>query len=281
MKERLFKIGEVSRLFGISVEMLRYYEKIGILDPEHVEGKSGYRYYGTRQFEVLNTIRYLRELDMPLEEIAEFLMDRDVSVIRRKLEKHREIIHEKKEELEKIEKKIDNRLRTLDVAEHSRLGKIKMENVKAGRIVRMKGSVSLSSYLDLEKPIRILDSCDNRTVIFLGKVGVGISPEHLAANEFSKYDYVFIMLDDEDEFAGGLEHLPAERCVSVVFRGSHESAPEQYVRLNEYMAEHGLEPTDHSREITLIDEGLTSDRNKFVTEIKIPVKKIGKKVCPK
>lgn len=71
--------------------------------------------------------------------------------------------------------------------------------------------------------------------------------------------------------------MPAERCLSVVFRGSHESAPEQYVRLNEYMAEHELEPTDHSRGITLIDEGLTSDRGKFVTEIKIPVKRIGKR----
>lgn len=60
MKERLFRIGEVSRLFGVSVETLRHYEKLGMLIPEHVEGKSGYRYYGTRQFEALNTIKYLR-----------------------------------------------------------------------------------------------------------------------------------------------------------------------------------------------------------------------------
>ena len=36
-------------------------------------GFSGYRYYGTEQFEALNTIRYLRALDMPLPEIEDFL----------------------------------------------------------------------------------------------------------------------------------------------------------------------------------------------------------------
>ena len=87
------------------------------------------------------------------------------------------------------------------------------------------------------------------------------------------YDSVFLLLDDEEEFAGDIESVPAERCVSVKFKGSHESAPEQYDRLNKYMREHNLVPAGHSREVTLVDEGLTSDHDKFVTEIKIPVKK--------
>ncbi len=32
---------------------------------------------------------------------------------------------------------------------------------------------------------------ESEAVIFLGKVGVGISAEHLAAGEFSKYDGIF------------------------------------------------------------------------------------------
>lgn len=41
----------------------------------------------------------------------------------------------------------------------------------------------------------------------------------------------------------------------------------------DYMQAHGLEIAGFSREITLIDYGLTSDLDKFVTEISIPVKK--------
>ena len=70
---KLFQIGDMAKLFHISVSSLRYYESLGLLTPERVDPDTGYRYYSVRQFEVLNTIRYLRELDMPLPEISDFL----------------------------------------------------------------------------------------------------------------------------------------------------------------------------------------------------------------
>lgn len=65
----LFPIGEVAKMFRVSVGTLRHYEKIGLLAPEFVAPDTGYRYYSTRQLECLNTIRYLRVLEMPLEQI--------------------------------------------------------------------------------------------------------------------------------------------------------------------------------------------------------------------
>ena len=53
-RKNLFPIGEVSKLFHISVSSLRHYEHIGLLTPEYISSDSGYRYYGTEQFEVLN-----------------------------------------------------------------------------------------------------------------------------------------------------------------------------------------------------------------------------------
>ena len=85
-RKNLFPIGEVSKLFHISVSSLRHYENIGLLTPEYISPDSGYRYYGTEQFEVLNTIRYLRALDMPLTEIEDFLKNRGNQPDRRKAE---------------------------------------------------------------------------------------------------------------------------------------------------------------------------------------------------
>ena len=73
MKNELFQIGEIARLFHVSVSTLRHYDRIGLLSPEYTDPDSGYRYYSTRQFECLNTIRYLRELDIPLEQIGQFI----------------------------------------------------------------------------------------------------------------------------------------------------------------------------------------------------------------
>lgn len=55
------------------------------------------------------------------------------------------------------------------------------------------------------------------------------------------------------------------------FRGHHLQSLEQYRRLAQYMQANGREICGFSREITIIDQGLTSDTEKFVTEITIPV----------
>lgn len=71
MAEReLFQIGEVARMYHLSVGTLRHYERIGLLAPERTDPATGYRYYSARQLEQLTSIRYLRALDMPLEEIT-------------------------------------------------------------------------------------------------------------------------------------------------------------------------------------------------------------------
>ena len=67
---QLYSIGEVASLFHLSVSSLRHYEALGLITPEYVAPDTDYRYFSPRQFEPLNTIRYLRALDMPLREIA-------------------------------------------------------------------------------------------------------------------------------------------------------------------------------------------------------------------
>lgn len=41
-RKNLFPIGEVSKLFHISVSSLRHYENIGLLTPEYISPDSGY-----------------------------------------------------------------------------------------------------------------------------------------------------------------------------------------------------------------------------------------------
>ena len=53
---------------------------------------------------------------------------------------------------------------------------------------------------------------------------------------------------------------------------SHLQSPERYRRLMDYIRANHLQPDGFSREITLIDYGLTNDPEKFVTEITIPVR---------
>jgi len=267
----LFQIGEVAKLFHISVGSLRHYEQAGLLTPQYIDPDSGYRYYSTQQFEVLNTIRYLRVLDMPLDQIAEFLQNRDIDVIEEKMARQKQAVIEKQRELKSIERKIDHRLRQLHDARNAELDVVGVEDAPACRLVLMRDSLKPSGWLDLENPIRQLAAEQKTAVVFLGKVGVGISKENLTAGHFDQYDYIFLLLDEEDAYEGRAEIFPAGKCMAVRFCGSHSEAPAYYKRLAAYAAAHNLAISGFSREITMIDYGITNDRSKFVTEIRIPV----------
>lgn len=273
-KKELFQIGEIARLFHISVGTLRHYEKIGLLQPEYIDIHTGYRYYSTQQFECLNTIRYLRVLDTPLEQISVFLNNKNIDSIRQVLENQKLEISKKMNELEIIEKKIDNRLLQLESAVASEFDIIKIVNIPTKRIVWIRNSLSIKNHLDLEFSIRQLELHQNKALVFLGKVGVGISKEHLENGEYETYDRVFLILDEEDTYNGEITEIPENTSVVIRYCGSHKDAPKQYAKLVKYICENGFEVAGFSSEITMIDYAYTNDIDKFVTEIQIPIKKI-------
>lgn len=58
--EPFFSIGEMAKKSQLSIQRLRYYDKIGLLVPAFTDPTSGYRYYKTAQEEQLNLIQALQ-----------------------------------------------------------------------------------------------------------------------------------------------------------------------------------------------------------------------------
>ncbi|HEX3899500.1 MAG TPA: MerR family transcriptional regulator [Mycobacteriales bacterium] len=66
-------IGEFAELTHLSVRTLRRYHESGLLEPATVDPSSGYRYYASSQIPTAQVIHRLRELDVPLVEVAEII----------------------------------------------------------------------------------------------------------------------------------------------------------------------------------------------------------------
>lgn len=267
----IFQIGEVARLFHISISILRHYDKIGLLKPEYTDPDTGYRYYSARQFECLNTIRYLRALDMPLDQISRFLQNREIDTIHDLLLTQKEEVRRRQEELKIIERKIDNRLAQITDALSSTLDEISLCTKPARRIASIRKKISPKNYLDLEFSIRQLEKSEKHASTFLGKIGIGLFPEHLKQRQFQPYDMVFLLLDEEDLFEGDILHVPEETCITIRFQGGHDRAPSYYEKLIDHIEKNNYKICGFSKEITMIDYGFTEDTSKFVTEIQIPV----------
>lgn len=65
-------IKQVSDLTGISVRMLHYYDKIGLLKPSELTD-TGYRLYDDKALEALQQILFFKEFELPLKEVKEIM----------------------------------------------------------------------------------------------------------------------------------------------------------------------------------------------------------------
>ena len=76
----MMTVHEVSRLTGVSIRALQYYDRIGLLSPA-ARTDAGYRLYDESALEILQQILLFRELEFPLKDIQRILQspsyDRD------------------------------------------------------------------------------------------------------------------------------------------------------------------------------------------------------------
>lgn len=79
-KKHLLTIGNISRQTGVHIKSLRYYDKLGILPPAHIDTETGYRYYDFSQIQLVEAIQLCVELDIPLNQFTEFLTEDKKSI---------------------------------------------------------------------------------------------------------------------------------------------------------------------------------------------------------
>ncbi|WP_270571920.1 MerR family transcriptional regulator [Bacillus glycinifermentans] len=109
MKE-YFSIGETARLNNISIQTLRYYDKIGIFKPQCTDQDNGYRYYHVKQFFYLDIIKYLKYIKTPLEEIKRIISHTCTpELMQTFLEEQENVIEREMERLERARQLLQRR----------------------------------------------------------------------------------------------------------------------------------------------------------------------------
>ena len=122
-----FTTGEFARLCNVKKQTLFHYDDIGILSPE-VVGENGYRYYSYTQLEIFSTISMLKELDMPLAEIKDYLDHRSPQAFLELLEQQKKEVDEKIKELQWLKRFIHTKMGLTKAGLSIPVGKILLEN---------------------------------------------------------------------------------------------------------------------------------------------------------
>ena len=103
------KISEVAKLSGVTVRTLHYYDEIGLLKPSKTT-EAGYRMYSIEDLEKLQQILFFRELDFPLNEIKEIMINPKYDK-NEALNKHKEFLIEKRKRIDGLVTLIDKTIK--------------------------------------------------------------------------------------------------------------------------------------------------------------------------
>ncbi|TCK17862.1 MerR family Zn(II)-responsive transcriptional regulator of zntA/MerR family copper efflux transcriptional regulator [Thiogranum longum] len=101
---KLYRIGDITNLTGLSADTLRYYEKIGLL-PRVSRTASGIRQYQERDISRLRFIQRAQKMNFSLAEIGDLLQMREDPQHAR--DEIRELTRNKLAEVEKQLKELD------------------------------------------------------------------------------------------------------------------------------------------------------------------------------
>lgn len=81
MSKNLYSIGEVAEIMGISVQTLRHYCDLHIIEPAYINPDTGYRYFSYPQFPYIDRTRYLLQCGLKLREIRDVLQKDDPDLL--------------------------------------------------------------------------------------------------------------------------------------------------------------------------------------------------------
>ena len=108
----MLQIGMFSRIAQVSIGQLRYYDDIGLLKPARTNPTTGYRYYELSQLQTLKRILALKDLGLPLADVARMLESGTTSaetkaILQKQKAQIEHTLREERERLKRIERRIE------------------------------------------------------------------------------------------------------------------------------------------------------------------------------
>ena len=267
--KKLYKIGEISKLYNISSDILRHYEKIGLIIPD-VRDENGYRYYSQKQIWKLNNIRNLRNLGVGLKEITEFMEDRNLIKTKEVIDFQLIKIEEKLKKFSELKKELEDKKKNIEYFEEFKeYEKPVLREIDKRYILYKKGNFHEEWEIDFElKKLKKKLPDDNDFIFTESEVGTTILKENWKNDKYLDYSSTFVITTDKTE-----NIIEKGLYLTFVFKGSYEKVKEHYTFLKEYIKMNNLTVTGDIIEIYHIEIHITDNVNEYVTEIQIPIKK--------
>lgn len=259
MKKEYYLTGEVSKMFNISLDTIRYYNKLGLIDPPRID-ENNYRYFALHQVSNLSSIKVLRSLGIPIKKIHEYMESKDIYII--------------KNYLEEIMTNIDNNINNLQKTKinlsrfASKIENLSNINSSTEVIVRKSPKlwvVRSSNELDIQDLVKHF--CEAGTEFDVCSYAFFINKGHFVNNDFthSKFGLIYespCKSDNEE-----IEFLPNRLCAYSTYMGELKHLGKTYTKMLNWINDNNFTVEDD-----IIEKFILSNKTCYLFELWIPIK---------
>ncbi|MGY0373727.1 MerR family transcriptional regulator [Clostridium sp. JNZ J1-5] len=273
----LLPIGEFSKMCKVSTKTLRYYEEIGLINPDEIKPKTGYRYYSIRQLKKMIFINRLKSYNFSLEEIKAILEleeEQAEEKLRSAFNRKRKEIQEKLNDFEYTLKQISNDILNLErgIPIMSYLDNIEVQLIETQpqNILYMRKLMSSDDYATGYGKYfsRLYEKIATEKLTMVGKpMTIYHSPEYNPAGNDTEFAIPI------EEVVKGTKDLAGGLCAKSVLKGSYSELTSVFAKLREWVENEGYELVKSPYEIYLTNPYEISVPEENVTEVYFPIKK--------
>ena len=263
----MLRIGEFSILSKTTIKTIRYYEKMGLLQPSYIDKETKYRYYQYDKLKEISRIIALRDLGLPIKDIIEINKGKDiVEVLNKRKDQIKAEISKSNYQLTKINEFLEDKEMTYDV---------QIKTLPKCIVYYSEGVVKdYSKIVDFvfgaQKECTELNpniKCTEPGYCFITYLDGKPNEENIRI----RYSEAVTEkgLENKKIKFGILEPVKA---VSIYHKGDYSKLSQTYAYILEYMQKNNLEMKELPRECYI--DGCWNKENvdEYLTEIQIPIK---------
>lgn len=266
MKE-YYKIGEISKLYNVGTDSLRYYERLGILKPKR--DKNDYRMYSIYDIRTLNILRELRSIGFSVTDIKDHLSNFNLKKTVNLFEAEISAVDKKISELKNLKEQLNERINSIGAAEKIVCdGKIKIKYMGKRYILKLSENVVREE--DLDFIIKKLQAKYENSLYLIGngQAGATIPFNYLNSGNYGHFDSAFYDVGPLDHYD---ETIPEGRYISLIVKGSYDTIPSNWKLMLDYISKNNLTPLSKAMEFYIIDNHDTGVEEEYITELQIQI----------
>jgi DNA-binding transcriptional MerR regulator len=267
----LLTIGTFSDASHLSVRALRRYHESGLLVPALVDPRTGYRAYSVAQLADAEVVRRLREMDVPLADVARVLAERDRGTTEAVLRLHRARMEARLAETERIVADLQTMLDEPGTLHRVPVHTRQQEREPVLAVRRRMAMDDVPAFFGDAYP-RLMALAARRGTAVSGPAGGRFGDGEGLDREDTMCE-AFVTVTDEVAGDGDIvaDHLPATELAVALHVGAYTHMTDTYRAIGVWVAEHDRRVTGPLQELYLLGPGTGVEPATFRTEVGWPV----------